>query len=62
MGDILHTDEEIRAAGAAAVEGWHPTDAQVRVIAALFAPVQDLAYGPLEQGREATAEAPERAA
>lgn len=46
---ILRTEDEIRAAGAAAVAGWTPKPQQVDAIAALFAPVQDVAYGPLDQ-------------
>jgi hypothetical protein len=46
---ILRTEDEIRAAGAAAVAGWTPKPQQVDAIAALLAPVQDVAYGPLDQ-------------
>jgi len=34
--------------GAAAVDGWHLTEREIGRLAALFAPVQELAYGPLD--------------
>jgi hypothetical protein len=46
----LRSEEEIRAAGRAAVEGWPPlSEQQITTLAALFAPVQDIACGPLDR-------------
>lgn len=37
----LRTDEQIRAAGAARVQGWELSDDQVERLAALLMPVRD---------------------
>lgn len=49
---ILHSEADIRAAGAAAVAQWRLAPEQVDYLAAIFAPVQAEAYGPIHDQRK----------
>lgn len=49
MSRRLHSPEEIRAAGAAAVAGWQLTERQVDQIVALLTPVRDEVWKPIDE-------------
>jgi hypothetical protein len=49
MGRVLRTEDEIRAAGAAAAAAWPaPDPATVDAVAVILGPAADVAYGPLD--------------
>jgi hypothetical protein len=57
MAALLRTEAEIRAAGAAAVEGWTLSDATADRIAALLQPVAGEVWRRLDDPEPASADA-----